>query len=102
LNSYLLVGKVLSQPVLKETSGGIRYAPLLLEVKKEFKNASGNFDSDVYQIMLWKNQAEEAVERAMVDSLVCVKGRIQASNYAKDGEVYYHGDLVGERVEYLN
>ena len=102
MNSYLLVGRILSDPVLKETASGIRYTPLLVDVRKEFRNVNGSFDSDVFQIMLWKTLAEEALEKARKDGLVCIKGRLQASNYVKDGEVHYHGDLVGERVEYIN
>ena len=43
LNQVVLVGKAVGVPSLKETSNGIKYAELILEIERNFKNTQGDF-----------------------------------------------------------
>ena len=46
LNQVVLVGKAVGVPSLKETSNGIKYAELILEIERNFKNTQGDFETD--------------------------------------------------------
>lgn len=102
MNSFLIVGSVANDPQMRQTAGGVNYLPLQVEVKRDFRNSSGRYDSEIFQVMLWKTMAEEYADKIRKNSFVSVKGRLQANNYTRDGDTSYRADLVGERLECLD
>ncbi|HCT63206.1 MAG TPA: single-stranded DNA-binding protein [Erysipelotrichaceae bacterium] len=102
LNQVVLVGKAVGVPSLKETSNGIKYAELILEIERNFKNTQGDFETDQVQCMLWRNLAESTIEQCTDGALLGVKGRVQSNNYeGKDSIRIYHCEVIAEKVSFL-
>ena len=51
---------------------------------------------------LWNGIAETTCEYCKKSDLVGVKGRLQTSQYDKDGETKYVMDVIAEKVSFLS
>ena len=102
VNSTVLVGKVKEVPQIRTTSAGAKMATMLLEVNRSFRNSNGEFDRDLFSVVLWRGVAETCSELLKPGSLVAVRGRLQAHNYEpKEGQMYYNAEVVAEKVTFL-
>lgn len=102
LNQLVLVGKVVESPVLNETNEGTKFARLLIEVERNFKNSDGEYEKDLVQCILWRGIAESAVDACFVGSLIGVKGRIQSNIImSKDNKPFYNCEIIAEKISYL-
>ena len=66
------------------------------------KNSNGEYDTDFISCVLWQGVAESTVEYCKKGDIIGVKGRIQTSNYEKDGEKVYSTDIIAEKVTFLS
>ena len=102
LNQVIIAGVVKEEPLLKKTSSGLHYANLIVEVKKEFRNTEGNYDSDVFSILLWRSVAEHCISICKEGNLVAIKGRLQSSLFNReDGSVFYNYEIIADKVFFL-
>lgn len=103
LNQIVLVGKIKEIKGLKETSTGIKFMNLVLEVERSYKNADGIFESDIISCSLWRSLAESFQGTCDVGSVVGVKGRIQSYPYTNEAqEVYYRYEIIAEKVSIIS
>ena len=98
----MVIGKVVDAPKVKETSTGIKYTQLMIDANRPFKNKEGAYDIDRFCITLWKSLAEECCNNINSGDALLIKGRVQANNFEKDGEVFYKSEMVGEKVSLLS
>lgn len=102
MNNLVIVGKLKEEPMIKETNNGLQFAQMILEVERNYANAKGTKDSDLYQINLWKGLVDEA-KHLPIGSYIVVKGRLQANNYQRDdGLAVYRNEIVAEKVSCLS
>lgn len=103
LNQIILVGRVVEVPQIKETSNGIKYTSLVLDVTRGYKNAEGDYDSDLIACTLWRGVAEQCIDSCKEGTLVGVKGRLQANVFTNaDGKSYTNYEVVCEKFSYLS
>ena len=67
-------------------------------LKNPFKS---NVAFDEFRVTAFKELAEAIASRALVDSDVLIRGRLQANNYQKDDKVYYSPELLAEKFVYV-
>lgn len=103
MNQCVLVGKVVELPTVKTTANGNKTAHLLLEVQRNFRNSNGEYESDIFNVLLWRGIAEDCCHVCSKGSLVGVKGRLSAYNNKVDnGTTYYNAEIVAEKVSFLS
>ncbi len=103
LNLMVLVGKVKEIPEIRLTAAGTKIATMLLEVDRGFRNSNGEYDQDVFNVVLWRGVAETCADLLRPGSVVAVKGRLQAHNYEpKEGQTYYNAEIVAEKVSFIS
>lgn len=103
LNQVVVVGRVKELPQVKETSSGVKLAEMLVEVDRNFKNALGQFETDLIQCTLWRGLAESALEQCEVNGLIGIKGRLQGKHFeSKEGSPIYYSELIVEKISFLN
>ena len=101
LNFMVLVGKVKEIPEIRLTAAGTKIATL--EVDRGFRNSNGEYDQDVFNVVLWRGVAETCADLLRPGSVVAVKGRLQAHNYEpKEGQIYYNAEIVAEKVSFIS
>jgi len=101
LNQTILVGTITEKPNFSETSNGNTYATVIMDVKRAYQNPEGVYESDQFQVTLWKNLAEDFKEKLKKGMMIGVKGRLAANNYLNDGKVRYRCDIFAEKVTLL-
>ena len=69
LNQAVIVGRIVSQPEIKEENGK-KYSNLTLAVPRSYKNENGEYDTDFLDCTIWNGIAENVKEYCMKGDLV--------------------------------
>jgi single-strand DNA-binding protein len=83
MNKTLLVGRLVADPELTKTSNGKSLLRINLAVKRRYKNASGEKDTDFVALVFWEKQAEHCTSYAKKGALLAVEGEIRTRNYVE-------------------
>lgn len=86
MNKVILSGNLCQDIELKQTQGGKSVVTNCIAVQREYKNASGSYDSDFINIVVWDKQAEYLKNYASKGDRVELCGRWTVRKYqAQDG-----------------
>jgi len=102
LNQVVLVGRMTSDPSLKEIEDGSKYSNITLAIPRSYKNSEGVYETDFVDVTLWNVVAENTAEYCRKGDLVGVKGRLESYTYDKDGEKKYQRMVIAEKVTFLS
>jgi len=103
LNQVVLIGRIGKDPELKYTPSGIAVVSFSLAVNRPFKSASGEQETDWFNIVAWRQQAEFAANYLTKGRLVAVQGRLQARSWvAQDGTKRNTVEVVADRLTGLD
>lgn len=102
LNQVVLVGRIVSEPELKETDMGKNVSNITLAVPRTYKNADGEYDVDYVDCELWQGIAQNTCEYCHKGDLIGVKGRIEVDNFEVDGEKRKNTKVLAEKVTFLS
>lgn len=102
LNQTVIVGRLVSDPELRETETGKKVANVTLAVPRSFKNVNGEYDTDYISCVLWKGIAENTTTYCKKGDLVGVKGRLQSREYEYEDEKRKVVELVAEKITFLS
>ena len=102
LNQIVIAGRLVSDPEINTTENGKKRTYITVAVPRSYKNVDGTYDTDFIRCILWNGIAETTCEYCKKGDIVGIKGRIQSSNYEKDGEKVYATDIIAEKVSFLS
>ncbi len=103
LNRVILIGRLVADPELRVTGGGIPIATFRIAVDRNFKNAQGEVETDFINIVVWRKQAELLSKWLSKGRLVAVDGRLQVRTYqSQEGQNRYITEVVADRVQLLD
>ena len=102
LNQIVIAGRLVSDPEIVVTENNNKRTYITVAVPRSYKNVDGTYDTDFIRCTLWNGIAETTCEYCKKGDIVGVKGRIQTSNYEKDGEKVYATDIIAEKVSFLS
>ena len=77
LNQVVIVGRLVSKPIVEENENGRKVSEITLAVPRSFKNDEGIYDTDFIKCTLWNGIAENTVEYCNKGDIIGVKGRLQ-------------------------
>jgi single-strand DNA-binding protein len=98
LNQIVLVGRLVSDPEIKETENGNKVSYITLAVPRSYKNSDGIYETDFIPCLLYKGIAENAVEYCKKGDVIGVKGRIQTKQEENKNII----EIVAEGVTFLS
>lgn len=102
MNFFIIIGKLLELPTIKETPNGVKHATLLLDVERGFRNSDGTYENDKVAVEVWRGVAETATEHCSLGELLAIKGRIQSKEYQNaEGMTFINYDFIAEKVSFL-
>lgn len=101
LNQAVIVGRIVSQPEIKEENGK-KYSNLTLAVSRSYKNENGEYDTDFLDCTIWNGIAESVKDYCMKGDLVGVKGRLESTTIEKDGNIEKKMNIVAEKITFLS
>ncbi len=96
MNKVIISGNISNDIELKQTSSGTPMARFNVAVNRAKEGV------DFIPIVVWNQLAENVKEYCSKGTHILVEGRIQISDYEKDGQKRYSTDVVAERVEWRN
>ena len=102
LNQIVLVGRLTKDPEIITHDNNIKRTAVDLAVPRSYKNVDGVYETDYIKCVLWNGIAKNTCEYCKKGDLIGVKGRIQTSNYEKNGEKKYVTEVIAERVTFLS
>lgn len=102
LNQTVLVGRLVSDPEVKELANDKKVSNITLAIPRSYKNANGEYDTDFVDCTLWQGVAENTAQYCRKGDIVGVKGRVQSEIYEKDGEKVKATNIIAEKVTFLS
>ena len=103
VNEVIVVGKLAKEPVLNQTNTGQKVSNIVLETIRHYKNSYGLYDSDFFEITLWRGMAQTICDTCEIGSIIAIKGRLQPRVYLETGDKNYGClEIVAEKVSILD
>lgn len=103
LNNVVLVGRLTSDPELKEVGKEGKVVNFTIAVQRSYKNADGEYEADFINCNVWNAIAENMKEYCHKGDLVGVKGILQSSSYEdKEGNKRYKTDVRVDKLTFLS
>lgn len=103
LNQTVLVGRLVSDPTIKESEEGKKYSNITLAVPRSYKNENGEYETDFIDVRLWTGVAENTVEYCRKGDLIGAKGRLQTREVEKeDGTKTKLTEVIAEKITFLS
>ena len=95
LNQCILVGRLVSDPVLVTEPDGTVKSEVTLAIQRGYKNdTTGEYDTDHIKITLWSGIAENTVQYCKANSTVGVKARL-----SNEGDII---EVIAEKITFIN
>lgn len=102
MNRVIEIGRAVKDIELKRTTSGTSVVSFSIAVKRNFKNAEGNYDSDFFDCIAFNKLAETISTYIHKGDLFGVVGRLQARSYTdKEGNNRKVTEIVVEEIEFL-
>lgn len=99
LNHIVIMGRLTRDPELRRTSNGTSVASFALAVDRDFKNASGDRETDFVDVVAWRNTAEFVYKNFSKGRMAVVSGRLQIRTWTdKDGSKRKTAEIVADNV----
>lgn len=101
MNKSVICGRIVRDPELRYTPSGKAATSFTLAVKRSFRNASGEYESDFINCVSWGKQAELLAEYVKKGQVLPISGRIQTRNYDnKEGHKVYVTEVIVEEFDF--
>ena len=101
MNSVVLVGRLTKDVEVRYTEKELPVSNFMIAVKKDYKNADGEYESDFINCVSFGNISEYLNKYAIKGNLIAVSGRLQTRVYEdKEGnkrhiaEVFVHKTTI--------
>lgn len=102
INAVALVGNICSDVEKRTTQSGVTNVTFRLAVRRRFKNADGQYESDFIQCVAWRQTAEFIGSYFAKGAKIGVTGSIQTRSYqAQDGSKRYVTEVVCDTAEFV-
>lgn len=99
LNHIVIMGRLARDPELRCTSNGTSVASFTLAVDRDFKNSSGDRETDFVDVVAWRNTAEFVSKNFSKGRMAVVSGRLQIRTWTdKDGSKRKTAEIIADNV----
>ena len=99
LNHITLMGRICNDIELRRTNTGVAVTSFTLAVDRDFKNGSGEKETDFVDIVCWKNTAEFVEKYFSKGRMAIVSGRLQGRSWTdKDGNKRKTLEVIADNV----
>lgn len=99
LNRVIIQGRLVADPDIRTTSGGISVANLRVAVERNYKDSDGKKEVDFFQCTAWRGTADFVQKFFHKGELILIDGKLQNSTYTdKDGNNRVSTQVVVDSV----
>ena len=87
LNHISIMGRMVSDPELKNFNESKLYCPFRIACDRDYKNkGSSKYETDYINCVIWGTGAKVIASNFKKGNRICVEGRLQSRKYEKDGK----------------
>ena len=101
MNKTILIGRLTQDIELKKTKTNKSYAEFTIAVSREFKNASGEYETDFIRVQTWNQTADYLSEKSSKGTLIAISGSLRVDVYQDHAGQHYKTYVQADRVEVL-
>ena len=104
-NRVQLIGRLGSDPELKDTANGSKLARLVLATNESYLNANKDKvdETNWHNLKLWGNLAASTEKHLSKGDSIAIEGRIKNNYYTdKEGEKHYSNEIIVHEYQILN
>ena len=99
LNRAIMMGRLTHDPELKTTQAGTQFCRFSIACDRDFKNTSGEKETDFVDIVAWRSTAEFVSKYFTKGRMAVVSGRLQIRNWQdKEGNKRRSAEVVADNV----
>ena len=103
INKVILIGNLMKDPELSETSSGVKFCKFGIAVNRPFANSDGEREVDFFNITTWRGQAETCAKYLIKGKKVCIVGSLQNREYTDNNNVKRTAtDVIASEIEFLS
>lgn len=102
LNSIELIGRLVSDPVVRTLEDGQKVSNIVLATVRPFKNQAGEYGVDYIPVSFWYGAAMLTEQYCFKGDLIFVKGRVYIKKQTIEEKNYNFTEIVGERIIFLS
>ena len=102
LNKVILMGRLVADPELKQTTNNISVCRFSIAINRPFApKDGGERQSDFINIVVWRNTAEFVSKYFSKGKMIIVEGALRNNNYTdKDGVKHYSLEVHADKVSF--
>ena len=103
MNRVILLGTLVADPEIRTTQSGKTAGEFRIAVRRNFKNQSGEYESDFLRCKAFGTTADVVGKYFQKGSRILVEGSIQTSTWDKqDGTKGYSTDIFVNAIEFVD
>ena len=102
MNNVSLIGRLVQDPELKQTSKGANYCRFTIAVKRQVKKSEGVQDTDFIECIAWRKTADLLYQYFFKGSLLGLYGKVITSEYEKDGQKHKRQEILANEIYILD
>lgn len=102
LNKIILHGRISKDVEVKVTQNNTKIANISIAVRRNYKDAEGNYNSDFFNATAFGNQAEFLEKYFKKGQEILISGHLQNRSWeTESGEKRYATDIIIETVDFI-
>lgn len=102
-NEVVIIGKLATKPVIRETQNGKKMSTIVVDVLRPYRNNLGIRDHDYISCILWQGMSAQVNECCDVGSFLGIKGRLQSKTFeSNERQTTTVMEVKVEHVEFLD
>ena len=99
LNRIIIMGRLTRDPELRRTQSGLAVTSFSLAVDRDFKNQSGEKETDFIDVVAWRQTAEFVCNYFSKGRMAVVEGRLQIRDWKdRDGNNRRSAEVQADNV----
>lgn len=101
LNIVAIMGRLVADPELRTTAGGVNMARFRIACDRSFARQGEQRQTDFLDVVAWRNTADFVCKYFSKGSLIALQGRLQTRQYQdKNGNNRTAVEIVAEQVSF--
>lgn len=102
MQRFICVGNLSKDPETRATPNGVAVCKFSIAVNRDFTKEDGTRDVDFFNVVTWRNLADNCARYLQKGNKVAIVGKLQNRQYeAKDGTNRNVTEIIAEQVEFL-
>lgn len=103
LNLVVMTGRITADPEIKTTPNGVPTTAFSIANQRNFKNANDERETDFYNVVAWRNNAEHICKYFKKGSLITIEGHLQTRRYTdKNGNNRTAFELIVDKPHFAD